>query len=86
MAKSTTISVRMDSTLKTEAEGILSSLGLTASQAINIFYKQITFQNGIPFPVKVPEHELNKITIDAMEEKELDEYKAPDELYDELGI
>jgi DNA-damage-inducible protein J len=86
MAKTTTISVRMDADLKSDAESILSSLGLTPSQAISVFYKQITFQHGLPFPVKIPEKELNAVTINAMEEKDLNEYKNSSELYNELGI
>ena len=86
MAKTTTISVRMDADLKNDAENILVSLGLTPSQAINVFYKQITFQNGLPFPVKVPKMKLNEITINAMEEKDLDEYETSSELYKDLGI
>ena len=86
MAKTTTISVRMDAELKNTAENILVSLGLTPSQAINVFYKQITFQKGLPFPVRIPEKKFNKVSVNAMEEKNLDEYTTPSELYDELGI
>jgi DNA-damage-inducible protein J len=86
MAKNTTISVRMDADLKNNAEDILSSLGLTASQAINVFYKQITFRNGLPFPVEIPQKKLNEMSKKSMEEKNLDEYKTSSELYEELGI
>ena len=86
MAKTTTISVRMDAELKTNAESILTALGLTPSQAINVFYKQITYQHGLPFLVQIPKGELNSVSINAMEEKDLDEYKNPSELYNELGI
>ena len=86
MAKTTTISVRMDADLKNDAENILVSLGLTPSQAINVFYKQITFQNGLPFPVKVPEMRLNEVTVKAMEEKNFDEYETSSEFYEDLGI
>ncbi len=86
MAKTTTISVRMDAELKANAEGILSALGLTPSQAISVFYKQITYRHGLPFPVQIPEKELSSVTINAMEEKDLDEYKNPSDLFSELGI
>jgi len=86
MAKTTTISIRIDAELKSDVESILTSLGLTPSQAINVFYKQITFQNGIPFSIKIPEKKLNEDSVNAMEEKNLSEYKSPSELYDELGI
>ena len=74
MLKTSTISVRMDAELKSKAESILSSLGLTPSQAISVFYKQITFQNGLPFPIKFSNKELSLESINAMEEKNLDEY------------
>lgn len=37
-----------------QAEGILSTLGIPASNAINMFYKQIILQRGLPFEVKMP--------------------------------
>jgi DNA-damage-inducible protein J len=67
-------------------KAFLSALGLTPSQAISVFYKQITYQHGLPFPVQIPERELNSVTINAMEEKDLDEYKNPSDLFSELGI
>ncbi len=35
-------------------EQILSALGIPASNAINMFYKQIILQRGLPFEVKIP--------------------------------
>lgn len=87
MAKTTTISVRMDAELKRDAESILSALGLTPSQAISVFYKQITFQQGLPFSVQIPHgKKLNTDSIKAMEEKNLDKYDNSSELYNDLGI
>ena len=37
-----------------QAEGILSALGIPASNAINMFYKQIILQRGLLFEVKMP--------------------------------
>jgi len=86
MAKTTTISVQMDAELKNDAENILVSLGLTPSQAIKVFYKQITFQNGLPFSIKIPEKKLNEVSVNAMEEKNLYKYENPSELFEELEI
>lgn len=33
---------------------ILSALGIPASNAINMFYKQIILHKGLPFEVKLP--------------------------------
>jgi len=55
MTKASAISVRIDDTLKTEAESIFQQLGLTTSQAIMLFYRQVTLQNGLPFAVRLPD-------------------------------
>ena len=61
MAKTATLYARIDPSVKEQAEEILSSLGIPASSAINIFYKQIILQKGLPFSVKLPEHKLSSL-------------------------
>jgi DNA-damage-inducible protein J len=53
MAKTANLYARIEPEVKEQAEKILSALGMTASNAINIFYKQIILQNGLPFEVKM---------------------------------
>jgi len=40
--------------VKEQAESILSTLGIPVSNAINMFYKQIILNRGLPFEVKIP--------------------------------
>ena len=40
--------------VKEQAESILSALGISAPNAINMFYKQIILHRGIPFEMKLP--------------------------------
>ena len=54
MAKSANLYARIEPEVKEQAEGILSALGIPVSNAINMFYKQIIFQRGIPFELKIP--------------------------------
>ena len=66
--KTANILVRIEPELKTEAETILSSLGLTASSAINLFYRQIVLNNGLPFGVNYPKHlDINQMTKEELE-------------------
>lgn len=58
-AKSTNIYARIEPEVKEQAEGILSTLGIPASNAINMFYKQIILQKGLPFDVKLPSSNLD---------------------------
>ena len=53
-AKSANLYARIEPDVKEKAESILSTLGIPASSAINMFYKQIILQRGLPFEVKIP--------------------------------
>ena len=44
----------MEPELKEQAEKILSNLGIPASTAINMFYRQIVLWNGLPFRPCMP--------------------------------
>lgn len=53
-SKSANIYARIEPEVKEQAESILSTLGIPASNAITMFYKQIILQKGLPFEVKIP--------------------------------
>ena len=55
MAKTANLYARIEPDLKQQAEDILTSLGITASNAITLFYKQIILQKGLPFEIKLPQ-------------------------------
>ncbi len=74
-AKSANLYVRIEPDVKEQAESILSALGIPASNAINMFYKQIILNRGLPFEVKLPTAkpvnaaELTEAELDAELEK-----------------
>ena len=51
--KSANLYARIEPEVKEKAESILSTLGIPASSAINMFYKQIILQRGLPFEVNL---------------------------------
>ena len=51
MQRTEVLRTRVDSRRKARVEKILSDLGLTATQAVNMFFAQIERRKGIPFPV-----------------------------------
>jgi addiction module RelB/DinJ family antitoxin len=53
-AKTANLYARIEPETKGPAEAILAALGIPVSTAINMFYKQIILQQGIPFEVKLP--------------------------------
>ena len=60
----TQTTIRVDQNNYTQAKIILKYLGLSYSQAVNIFNSMIVSTRGLPFEVKIPNNE----TIQAMEE------------------
>jgi len=86
MIKTSTISARIDPELKNKAERVFKELGLSSSQAITLFYKQVELQQGLPFTVRIP----NNLTADALEEarsrSNLESFNTTEDLFDDLGI
>jgi DNA-damage-inducible protein J len=86
MQKTTTVRARVESKLKDDAEAVLQKLGLTTSQAIIIYLKQITLYKGIPFEVRIPNETTLKALKDAKQKKNLETFKNTDELFENLEI
>ena len=80
MTKSEMIRARVEPELKQEAETVFSKLGLSATQAITLFYKQVTLQQGLPFAVKIPNAETREALQNAYDGEDLTEYESLDAL------
>ena len=80
MAKSDMIRARIEPELKREAETVFSRLGLSTTQAITLFYKQVSLQQGLPFAVKIPNAETHKALQDACGGENLTEHESLDAL------
>ncbi|MDO4814742.1 MAG: type II toxin-antitoxin system RelB/DinJ family antitoxin [Gemella sp.] len=68
--KTANISARIQEDIKQQAEAILEKIGLPRSVAIDMFYRQIIMNKGIPFPLTVTNEPL---TADTLSPEELDE-------------
>lgn len=60
MAKNATINMRVDATLKTDVEQILYALGISTTEAINMFLNRVRLSKGIPFPVQMSNEEFRR--------------------------
>jgi len=86
MAKTTTISARIDPNIKKQAERVFRELGLSSSQAITLFYKQVELQQGLPFIVKIP-NDLTAETLEtARSRSNIESFNTVEDLFDDLGI
>jgi DNA-damage-inducible protein J len=63
MNKSAVVHARIEPQTKKKAEGVLRKLGLSPTEAIRLFYRQICLRGGLPFPVLI----ANELTTKTLE-------------------
>ena len=57
MDKSATINVRLTPQLKKDAEEVFDKLGLSMTNAIEIYLRQVVMRGGLPFDVVISEED-----------------------------
>ncbi len=85
MTKTETIQACVDPDLKREAEEIFAELGLSATEALTLFYRQVILHQGLPFGMRVPNADTAKALREAKSGVNLTEYRGIDSLKAELG-
>ena len=70
MEKTATLNLRVNPTVKSRAEEVLSRLGIPMSTAIDIYLNQISLTGSIPFAVALPKAP-DAINADIMSDKQL---------------
>ena len=86
MSKTANIRARIEPGLKIEVENILSDLGLTVSETVNLLCRQIQLQRGLPFDVRIP-NEITARTLRASQQgKGVKRFGSKKELYTDLGL
>lgn len=86
MSKSAMIRARIEPSLKKEAESLLSKMGLSATQAITIFYRQIKMRKGLPFNIVIPNKTTRKTLEDTDTGRDLVVCDDADDMFRKLGI
>lgn len=86
MRKTSTIRARIEPDLKGKAEHIFQLLGLTTTQAITLFYKQVELKKGLPFDVAIPNETTLKTFSDTDSERNLILCNDTDDMFKKLGI
>ncbi len=81
MARTATVRARMEPALKKEAEAVLETLGLSTTEAIRLFYRQLVLRKGLPFDVKIPNAETLEAMRQAQEGENLTEWTDPNALF-----
>ena len=82
--KTRMIHARIDPKLKASAERVFSEIGISTTEAIRLFLKQVELYNGLPFPVSIPNAETTAAMTEANNPASLSRYRSFRELRDKL--
>ena len=84
--KTSSVRARMEPEVKEKAEQVFRQLGLSTSEAINLFFRQVQLQRGLPFELRVPNAETREAIREVYENEDLERYDTPEELFEALDI
>jgi len=77
MSKTQT-TIRLEERDYKEAKDILKYIGMSYSQAVNMFNRMVVLERGLPFEAKIPNNETLKAMKEAMEGINLEEITLED--------
>ncbi len=86
MPKTGTVHARIEPTLKNETEELFHELGLSVTQAITLFYKQVQMRKGLPFDVVIPNETTYRTFEDTDAGRNLLVCKDADDMFRKLKI
>jgi DNA-damage-inducible protein J len=85
MAKTATVAVRIDPKLKAGAERVFKRLGLSPSQAVNLFFAQVSLRGGLPFVLRIPTADTLAAMEEAMKPEGLASYESVEDFMNVWG-
>lgn len=86
MPKTATLTVRIDPKVKREAFKVFEKLGITASQAVTLYFAQVSAEKGLPFRPHIPNEETERVIQDALAGKNLKSFDNVEDLFADLGL
>ena len=86
MAKTAMIRARTEPKLKGEVEKIFHALGLSSTEAINLFFRQVELHKGLPFDIKIPTKTTLAAIRDVKKQRNLRKSKDKKDMFKKLGI
>ena len=86
MSKTSMIRARIEPELKQKTEQVFHNLGLTTTQAITLFYKQVELRNGLPFDVVIPNEVTRRTFEDTDSGANLVVCEDEEDMFRKLGI
>lgn len=85
MTKTATIRARIEPDLKNDVEKLFKTLGLSTTEAINLFYRQVKLRQGLPFSIAIPNKTTEQVFKDTDNKLNLISCNDAEDMFDKLG-
>jgi len=82
MNKTAIVHARVEPRTKKKAERVLRKLGMSPTEAIRLFYRQICLRGGIPFSVLIPNDLTKEILDKSANGKDVESFNSLDEMFE----
>jgi DNA-damage-inducible protein J len=86
MSKTAIVRARIAADLKDHAERVFHRLGMNATQAITLFYKQVELRNGLPFDIAIPSLKTKRSFRSTDAGRDLVVCEDANDMFNKLGI
>ena len=83
-AKTRMIHARIDPQLQKSAARVFSRIGISTTEAIRLFLKQVVLHKGVPFPIAIPNAQTVAAMREANDPAALKRYRTFRDLRDKL--
>jgi len=80
------IRARVDPELKAEVESIFRDLGLSITEAITLFYQQVSLRRGLPFEVRIPNEDTIRTFETTDRGEDVTQAEDAEDLFDRLEL
>lgn len=82
--KTASVRARIEPSVKKRAETVLQKIGISPSEAINVFYRRIVADKGMPFSLNVPNTETRKAIANVRAKKNLKSYSSAEAMFADI--
>jgi DNA-damage-inducible protein J len=80
--KTAVVHARLEPQTKRKAEGVLHRLGISPTEAIRIFYRQISLRGGLPFAVEIPNERTATTLEKSRKGEDVTEFDSLDDMFE----
>jgi len=81
MSQSAVVHARIDQATKAATEKVLDTLGMTPTEAIRLFYRQIAIRKSFPLELHVPNKLTSSVLTKSDKNQDIERFNSATELY-----